>query len=66
MRNSSSYNLSGYRGFTGRGSKEGHDNNIFFKGSRFVPHEWLHTKIAAFGMDLRIVVWVKEVVFTQI
>jgi len=60
MKNSSSYSLSGYRGFTGRGSQNGQDNNRFSKAFDLVPHDRLLTEIAATGVDLRVVVWLKE------
>ena len=47
-------------GFTGRWSQDRRDNNRFFKGFRLVPHDRLLTKITATGVDLRVVVWVKE------
>jgi hypothetical protein len=56
MKNSSSYSLSGYRGFTGRGSQDGHDNSRFSKAFDLVPHNRLLTEIAATGVDLRVVV----------
>jgi hypothetical protein len=60
MRNSCSYGLLGYRGFTGRGSQDRRDNNRFSKAFNLVPHDRLLTKIAATGVDLMVVVWVKE------
>ena len=63
MRNSSSYGLSGYRGFAGRGSQDRRDNNRYFKVFDLVPHNRLLTKIAATGVDFRVVEWVKEFLF---
>ena len=60
MIESSSYGLSGYRGLTGRSSQDRRDNNRFSKTFDLVPHDRLLTKTAATGVDLRVVVWVKE------
>ena len=60
MRESCSCGLSGYRGFTERGSQDRHENNNFSKAFDLVPHDRLLTKIVAAGVDLRLVVWVKE------
>jgi len=60
MRKSSSLGLSGHCGFPGGESQDRHDNNRFFNGFDLVPHDRLLTKITATGVDLRLVVWVKE------
>jgi len=56
----SSYVLSRYCRFTGQGSQVRRNNNRLFKGFRFSSTCWLHKKIVATGVDLRVVVWVKE------
>ena len=60
MRKSSSYGLLGYREFTGRGTQDKHDNNRYLMAFDLVPHDRLLTKIEATGVDLRVVVWIKE------
>ena len=60
MRKSNSYGLSGYRGLTGRGIQDGHENSRFLKAFDLVPHDRLLTKIAAAGVDLKVVERVKE------
>jgi hypothetical protein len=52
--------LSGYRGFTGEGSQDRCNNNKILKAFSLVPHDRLVMKITATGVDLRVVVWVKE------
>jgi len=51
--------LSGYRGFTGRWCQSRRENNRLSKTFDLVLHDRLLTKIAATGVDLRVVVWVK-------
>jgi hypothetical protein len=54
--------VSGYRGFTGRGSQDRRNNNTIDSSKAFdlVPYDRLLTKIAATGVDLRVVAWVKQ------
>ena len=52
--------MSGYRGFTGRGSQDRRNNNRFSRAFDLIPHDRLLTKIAATGVDFRVVEWVKE------
>ena len=52
--------MSGYRGLTGRGIQDGHENSRLLKAFDLVPNDSLLTKIAATGVDLRVVEWVKE------
>jgi len=55
MRKSSIYGLSGYYGYTGRGSQDRRDKNTFSsKAFDLVPHDRLLTKIAVTGVDLRV------------
>ena len=60
MRKSISYGLSRYRALTGRGNRTA---TIIIDYSKFlylVKHDRPLTKIAATGVDLMVVVWVKE------
>jgi len=52
--------LSRYRELTRRGSQERRDNNSFSKVFDLVPNDRLIKKIAGTGLDLRVVVRVKE------
>jgi hypothetical protein len=61
MRKSVSYGLSGYCGFTGRGVRTDAIIIIDFSNAfDLVPSDRLFTKIATTGVDLKVVVWVKE------
>jgi len=60
MRKSSIYGLSGYRGFTGREAKTDAIIIDFSKAFVLVRHDKLLTKIASTGVDLWVVVRVKE------
>ena len=60
MRKSSSYGLLGYREFTGRGTQDKHDNNRYLMAFDLFRHDRMLKKMAATGVDLRVVVWVNE------
>jgi len=59
-RKSNRYGLSGYRGLSGQGIEDGHENNRFFKFFDLVPHDRLLTKFAATGVNVMVVEGVKE------
>ena len=45
---------------TGRGIEDRRENNRYSKAFLSVPHDRLLTEMAPNGVDLRVVVWVKE------
>lgn len=52
--------MPGHRGFFGLVPSIDANVTHFPKTFDLVPHDWLFTKLAASGVDLGVVVWVRE------